>query len=258
MKFSSNYKFEAREALYGNWGTAVLVSFVATLCGSTIGVIANFIPSFDPTTTDVDAWLRSLPSGHIGTIALFLLVLYGVILFFSLANFLLRGPIRLGLVRFYLNLVDGKPASLRDLFSQFRRFGPALLAELLMSVYLTLWTLLCVIPGIVKSFSYAMTPYIMLEHPELSANQAITESCYIMDGNKWRLFCLRCSFFGWYLLIMLPSILLGFLPFDGLFGTMVYTFISGGFAFIGTLFLAPYEAAATSAFYRDITATTAE
>ena len=70
---------------------------------------------------------------------------------------------------------------------------------------------LLVIPGIVKTYSYAMTPYIMSEHPSLTANEAITESRRIMDGNKWRLFCLDFSFIGWELLCSLPLYAGGFL-----------------------------------------------
>ena len=81
-----------------------------------------------------------------------------------------------------------------------------LLPEILQGLYVALWSLLLVIPGIVKSYSYAMAPYIMAEHPALTANEAITESRRIMDGNKWRLFCLDFSFIGWELLCVLPML----------------------------------------------------
>ena len=76
--------------------------------------------------------------------------------------------------------------------------------KFLQGLYIALWSLLLVIPGIVKTYSYAMTPYIMSEHPSLTANEAITESRRIMNGNKWRLFCLDFSFIGWELLCALP------------------------------------------------------
>ena len=83
--------------------------------------------------------------------------------------------------------------------------------KFLQGLYIALWSLLLVIPGIVKTYSYAMTPYIMSEHPSLTANEAITESRRIMNGNKWRLFCLDFSFIGWELLCSLPLYAGGFL-----------------------------------------------
>ena len=118
-------------------------------------------------------------------------------------------------------------------------------------------SLLLFIPGVVKAYSYAMTPYIMAEHPGLTANEAITESRRIMDGNKWRLFCLDLSFLGWELLCTLPM-LIGFslvFAFTRSADTVLVPLIllsiplSAGF-----FFLHPYEEAAWAIFYRDITA----
>lgn len=89
--------------------------------------------------------------------------------------------------------------------------------------------LLFIIPGIVKSFSYAMTPYILEENPELSANEAIDRSRAMMKGHKFDLFWLYLSFIGWILLSILT---LG----------------------IGLLWLAPYMQTATAAFYEDVKA----
>lgn len=63
------------------------------------------------------------------------------------------------------------------------------------------WTLLLIIPGIVKSYSYAMAFYIKQEHGKnIEAIDAISESRRMMDGYKWQLFCLDFSFLGWYIL----------------------------------------------------------
>ena len=98
--------------------------------------------------------------------------------------------------------------------------------------YLQLWFLLLIVPGVIKCFSYAMTPYIAVDHPDWTATQCITESRRIMHGNKWRYFCLNMSFIGWYLLLI-PA---AFLP-------------GGTFA---QLFLQPYVQTACAAFYEDI------
>ena len=98
--------------------------------------------------------------------------------------------------------------------------------------YLQLWFLLLIVPGVIKCFSYAMTPYIAVDHPDWTATQCITESRRIMHGKKWRYFCLNMSFIGWYLLLI-PA---AFLP-------------GGTFA---QLFLQPYVQTACAAFYEDI------
>ena len=134
--------------------------------------------------------------------------------------------------------------------------------KFLQGLYIALWSLLLVIPGIVKTYSYAMTPYIMSEHPSLTANEAITESRRIMNGNKWRLFCLDFSFIGWELLCSVPLYAEGFL---------VLKYFTGSEALaislvllltiplsIGFFFVRPYEEAAWATFYRDITAAPTE
>ena len=98
---------------------------------------------------------------------------------------------------------------------------------LLVQIYIMLWTLLFYIPGIVKSYSYAMTPYILLDKPELSATDAITESRKMMNGHKMELFILDLSFIGWILLSLLTC----------------------GILF---LYVAPYMQAARAEFYRTL------
>ena len=99
----------------------------------------------------------------------------------------------------------------------------------LMYVFIILWSLLLFIPGIIKMFSYAMTPYILEENPELSADEAIDRSRAMMKGHKFDLFWLLLSFIGWFILSI---------------------FTMG----IGGLWLGPYMQTATAAFYEDVKA----
>ncbi|MRA64116.1 DUF975 family protein, partial [Bacillus thuringiensis] len=69
-------------------------------------------------------------------------------------------------------------------FSEGNRFLKSFLLYLLVNLYLFLWMLLFIIPGIIKSFSYSMTYFIINDHPEYSLNEAITESRRMMDGHK--------------------------------------------------------------------------
>ena len=122
---------------------------------------------------------------------------------------------------------DGKEAAFGDLFSKFDAFGTGFAQRFLRTLYCSLWSLLFVIPGIIKGYSYAMTPFILADHPELTASQAISWSEELMDGHKTDLFILDLTFLGWDLLAALTLNL-------------------------GNLFLNPYRNAAYAAFYRQI------
>ena len=101
----------------------------------------------------------------------------------------------------YLSIIRTGKAQMSELFCGWKDgFSPALVSGILVPMYLFFWSLLFIVPGIIKSFSYAMTPYIILDHPEMTASEAITESRRIMKGHKWRLFCLNLSFIGWHIL----------------------------------------------------------
>ena len=99
--------------------------------------------------------------------------------------------------------------------------------------YILLWSLLLYVPGLVKTFSYAMTEYIAVDHPDWSANECITESRRLMDGHKWRYFCLMLSFIGWFILVVLASMI----PMAGN---------------LAQFFFLPYPESAKAAFYEDL------
>lgn len=104
----------------------------------------------------------------------------------------------------------GQKPLAKDLFWGFNRFTQSFLITLLNFAFIFLWTLLLVIPGVIKSFSYAMSNYIAIENPNMSAQECITESRKRMNGNKWKLFCLELSYIGWFLLIILTFGILSF------------------------------------------------
>ena len=79
-------------------------------------------------------------------------------------------------------------------------------ASLLVLVLTFLWSLLLIIPGIVKAYSYALTPYLVHDHPEMSEYDCLKRSQQLMKGYKWKLFLLDLSFIGWALLAAIPYI----------------------------------------------------
>ena len=105
-----------------------------------------------------------------------------------------------------------------------------------------------------------MTPYILAENPGMTATEAITESRRIMDGNKWRLFCLSFSFIGWALLCAAPALIaIGILTGIALrtqnILVLLWIIPLSIPLSAGALFLNPYQEAAWAAFYRDISGT---
>lgn len=182
---------------------------------------------------DITAAARSGLSGNwgkaVGLMIVYQIMVQGVNMLPGLGSLLMllyAGPLTVGLCAFFIAVCDGSPR-FSQLFDGFDHFGKSLGAYLLVTIFIILWTLLLIIPGIVKSYSYAMTFYIIADDPSVGAVEAITRSRQIMDGNKFRLFCLYFRFIGWSLLCMLT---LG----------------------IGLLWLIPYMNAAQAAFYEDI------
>ncbi len=143
-------------------------------------------------------------------------------LFFSFVNFaislvgiilgiFLFGPLQVGLARYYINQ-ETRTSSFKDLFYPFtHNYWNVVGVLFLQSLYTILWTLLFIVPGIVKSYEYMMIPYLLAEKPDLKARDAFAATRRMMDNNKWDAFILRLSFIGWFLLAI-PTLCLLF-PF---------------------------------------------
>lgn len=259
MKYAADFREIARNALRGKWPVAILTGFVASLMGAGIasdggGGSSNSNDSSSTLIQNIQAtelWLQ---------LRTFLIIAAIVLVIWVIVTIIISGSGKLGYAVFNLKLVDNKDASFSDLFSQFDRLGAGFCMNFLMGLFVALWSLLFVIPGVIKAFSYAMTPYILAEHPEMTATEAITESRHIMDGNKWRLFCLGFSFIGWTLLCAAPVLIaLIFIAqatiVNGSFATFLWLIPCSIPTIIGSLFLMPYQEAAYAAFYRDVSGT---
>lgn len=187
---SKELKAQALQSLSGKWGTAVGLFLVLELI--MVGASAiSVIPIIGP-----------------------------------FAFVFLSGALSAGMVIFSLNLLNGS-GQFEDGFkgfNQFMRFGGA---AFMVSLFTALWSLLFLIPGIIKGYSYSMTLFIMAEDPEIGIMEAITKSREMMDGHKMNLFVVHLTFIGWALLSALT------------FG-------------IGALWLTPYIQVTEAAFYNSI------
>lgn len=206
MKSNQYYKNEALSALRGNWANALVATIILV-------ALALFFSSNDAINS---YYQRTVINPFIGYslsfVSLFVLLPLAVGYSNSMRVLLETGDNRLTNNSFSLG---------------FGNWLHVVWGMVLSTIYIFLWTLLLIIPGIIKSYSYALTPYILVEHPEMSANEAIEESMRLMDGHKFDLFYLQLSFIGWAILSIL-SLGLGF------------------------FWLIPYQMTAQAAFYRDI------
>lgn len=199
MDSITNYKNRALSALENKWGNFVAITFVY---GFIIGI------------TQILSGDKDSPA---------ILHLIGLVLF------ILALPLTWGYQTLFLGAVRGGDATAKDMFEGYNKelFSRVLTTTLLYYVYVFLWSLLLLIPGCIKAYSYAMTPYILKDNPEMKNNAAIEESMRMMDGHKLELFLLDLSFIGWAILSILTCC-------------------------IGFLWLTPYMNMARVNFYEDL------
>lgn len=171
----------------------------------------------------------------IGILIVMYLIVIGVIFIANsipmagyFANVLLLSPaFSVSLIMVYFKVCDYQEIKVGDIFEGFYHFWGAFKIIFLVNLFSSLWSLLFIIPGIVKGYSYSMALYIWTENKEMGALEAISRSKEIMEGHKMDLFVLQLSFIGWYLL----------------------TFITFG---IAAIYVVPYIDATMVNFYRSI------
>ena len=144
-----------------------------------------------------------------------------------LLTFLVGFPLGWGITIVFLDSYRGEEIRVEGILDGFKDYGRILGTTFLVQLYTGLWTLLFIIPGIIKKYSYSMTNFILRDNPTLKYNEAIEKSMEMMNGNKMKLFLLHLSFIGWGILSVIT---LG----------------------IGFFFLMPYIASADAAFYEDL------
>ena len=214
MKTNKEYKNAALAALKGNWApfvvaVIIMMAFMYVIMGPYLFVY------------QVSLGMNQIvisPAFALAAVALYILGMP-----------LLTMPLTLGF-DYASNrlLVEGDNRAVGNLFrDSFGRWGRKVWGMFLMNFFISLWSLVLIIPGFVKYYAYALTPYILIDNPELSANQAINLSQKMMKGHKFDMFILHLSFIGWIFL-------------------SIFTFG------IGLLWLLPYMMTAQAVFYQDV------
>ena len=182
----------AAASLRGKWNFGAGVTFLSQLILS-IGSCALYLPFMIAALYAVHTFLKEVTVG----------LLYGIYVAVSL---IFSGIIIMGRRKLFLCLARQEPVTadlLFDYFGSWRKMLQACKIAFFISFYTFLWSLLLVVPGIIKSFSYSMTPFILIDHPEYTVHEALDISREMMKGHKWELFLLYLRFFGWMLLTII-------------------------------------------------------
>jgi uncharacterized membrane protein len=121
----------------------------------------------------------------------------------SIASMLIAGPMALGIYLFFMPFVRGEMPRIAIIFDGFKSFLDPFVAYLVSFIFIVLWSLLLIVPGIIAALSYSMIFLIMAENPGTDGMVAIKKSKEMMDGYKWKYACLMGRFIGWFLLCII-------------------------------------------------------
>ena len=216
-------KKHGKERFKANYWRSVLSAFLISLLAGGTGLASSFSTSdmeqdYDleevPDTTNVtvngedyqdmvDA-LNSMPEEDkaiAGMVILGLLAAAFVVFVIAvLLKIFVFNPLQVGCYGFFRENAKGQHPDLGVLKTGFIKYGHTFITLFLKDLFTLLWTLLFIVPGLIKSYSYRMVPFILRDNPELSATEVITASRKLMDGHKWNTFVFDLSYIGWFLL----------------------------------------------------------
>ncbi|QIB69063.1 DUF975 family protein [Aminipila butyrica] len=125
----------------------------------------------------------------------------------NLYTFLVTAPFTVGYTIFCINLFRGNALEIAQIFYGFERFFKAMGLYLLMCLFILLWTILFIVPGIIAAYRYSQAFLVMVDYPEYSPMECLAESKRIMKGNKMKFFLLSLSFIGWAILAAIPMMI---------------------------------------------------
>lgn len=238
-------KGRAKDCLRKYYWMAFLVSLIASLLGGDLinsgngarNVFENFTgrnsharmqEDLDHLTGNAGPVIQDM-NPRVTMLVLITLVTVGIIIFLisALWGIFMGNIVAVGCCRYFMeSRTSGQSAGLGRLFWCFERgkYGNVAKVMFMKDLYVFLWTLVFIIPGIIKSYQYAMVPYILSENPNMHYRDALDLSRQMMDGEKFNFFVLDLSFIGWEFLGLL---------------------LCG----IGILFVVPYENATFAEFY---------
>lgn len=217
----------------------VIIFVLNLLTGSLTGYtgfsknLAKFIDKFDPALFLTDDAVESFVEEHINEI----MALYPTVSTFSkilaVVISIVYDLVHVGFNFYSLKVSRREQTSVMDIFSSFEFFWKALVIMILQSVFIFLWSLLLVFPGIIAAYRYSQSFYVLYDHPDYSPYRCLRESSRTMRGHKMHLFVLQLSFIGWFFLsaivtslIIAPLLSVFVTPYFAITGAHFYNVVS--------------------------------
>ena len=159
-------KSMAKAQIKGKIGILFVIALIATVLSSVASAILSIIP-------------------YAGAVA---------------SSILVSAPLALGSIMVYLDVVNSREIKVETLFKGYGDIWNAFVVQFMTGLFTFLWSLLFIVPGIIKSISYSMAMYILAENKGMNPMEAINKSKEMMNGHKMEYFVLMLSFIGWSLL----------------------------------------------------------
>jgi len=237
----SSIKQKGKDAFksMGAYWTCVGVSFITMMFAGGSGGSGGSSASSKSQEIQDSLQNADLSAEDIAALLAIVAVILGVVAIASIIGLIIKifvsNILQVGCAGYYTNLIDdydtsrGLTATFGDLFSGYKgSFGRNVLAMFMMNLFIGLWSLLFIIPGIIAAYKFRLVPYILAENPDMTWKEALDTSKEEMNGHKMEAFCLDLSFIGWGILSLFTCGLL----------TIFY--------------VTPYVHASQAAFYREI------
>lgn len=218
-------KQSAKDVLRNNYWMAFAVTLVYSILTGAVSGLSSSVNSSSGTSLGSASSTSGLDPALVTTLVIVMLIAVAISVLISLGlSFFVFGPLNVGKNRYFMESRVDK-SSFGQLFYGFKQnYMNNAVAMFLTNLYIGLWSLLLIVPGIIKSLEWSQVPYILAENPGMSGARARAISSQMTDGQKWEIFVLQLSFLGWELL---GALLCG----------------------VGTLFVAPYQEATYAELY---------
>ncbi|MCM1175525.1 MAG: DUF975 family protein [Blautia sp.] len=189
-------KNDAKITLRNYFGTSILAGLVLTAASGIGNITVKFTDLDFHQFTVAQLWGITVSSSLASIFSILIQIFLANLLTVGASYFFLSSRIRLsGVESIGFGFKKG-------------RYGNVCKTMFLMNLFISLWSLLFVIPGIYKSYQYRLVPYLLAENPEMDYQRALSLSASMMEGEKWNAFILDLSFIGWYLLSVFTCMIL--------------------------------------------------
>lgn len=194
-------KQRGNAAFQHNYWNCVLMGILVTM-------VTNGLKS--SSGTSISNFYNSVSENYsieelLAAVTVLIIILAAALVIWLLAwvlNIFLLLPLHVGGCHFFIRNAYEPKVGVKLMGRAFRReyYWNVVKTMFLRSLFTSLWSLLFIIPGIIKSYEYMMIPYLLADNPEMPYQEAFRLSKEMMNGNKWNAFVLDLSFIGWWLL----------------------------------------------------------